>query len=176
MKNENNKMKNNEVRRGRFNVMDAFIILLILVCIATLVYRLNLIDGMGVSNENEEYTLYFKIEDIRNTSIDSLVPGDNVRIVSTDERVGTLAGLLEHIPALATYTEDGRAIYYPEEVKENKYDETRYYVTGNITVSGRMTDTGFLLNGKTYIAPNSTLEIITEHIQVSIKVVNIIKK
>lgn len=176
MKDENKNLKSNEARRGRFNVMDAFIILVVLVCIVSFVYRLNLIDGIGVSNTNEEYSLYFEIEDIRNTSTNSLIPGDTVRLVETDEKMGRFDEIVQNIPALATYTEDGRGIYYPPENEENKYDETRYYVTGYISVSGRMTDTGFLLNGNTYIAPNSTLLIVTEHIQVSIKVVNIIKK
>lgn len=176
MKDENKNLKPNETRRGRFNVMDAFIILVVLVCIASLIYRLNIIDGMGVSNTNEEYSLHFEIEDIRNTSTNSLVPGDIVRLADSDEKMGTFEEIIQNIPALATYTEDGRGIYYPPENEENKYDETRYYVTGYISVSGRMTDTGFLLNGKTYLAPNSELTIVTEHIQVTIKVVNIIKK
>ena len=176
MKDENKNPKTNEARRGRFNVMDAFIILVVLICIASLIYRLNLVDGIGISNTNEDYSLYFEIEDIRNTSTNSLVPGDTVRLVDTDEKIGTFEEIVQNIPALAAYTEDGRGIYYPPENEENQYDETRHYVTGYISISGRMTDTGFLLNGKTYVAPNSTLLIITEHIQVSIKVVNIIKK
>lgn len=176
MKSENKNLKSNEDRRGRFNVMDALIILVVLLCVAGIIYRSNLIDGVGISDTNEEYRLYFEIEDVRNTSVNSLVPGDTVRLVSSNEKIGTFEEIVQNIPALATYNEDGKGIYYPPESEENKYDETRYYVTGYISVSGRMTETGFLLNGKTYIASNSDLQIITEHIQVTVKVVNIIKK
>ena len=176
MKNENRNSRPNESRRGRFNVIDALIILLVLLCIAGVIYRFNVIDGIGISDVNKEYRIYFEIEDIRNTSVGSLVPGDAVRLASTGEKIGTFDEIVQNIPALATYNEEGKGIYYPPENDENKFDETRYYVTGYMSVKGRMTDTGFLLNGKTYIASNSTMNILTEHISVTIKVINVVEK
>ena len=176
MNNENKNIKTNESYRRRFNVMDALIIIVVLLCIASIVYRFNLIDGAGITDNSEEYRLYFEIEDIRNTSTESLVPGDTVRLASTNEKIGKFDEIVQNIPALATYNNNGKEIYYPPENEENKYDETRYYVTGYISVSGRMTENGFLLNGNTYIASNSELTIATEHIKTTIKIINIIKK
>ena len=175
MNSENKNNRTNESPRRRFNVMDAIIILLVIFCIASIVYRMDIIDGAGVSNTNEEYRLYFEIEDIRSSSISSLVIGDTVKVSSTGEMVGRFDEIVQNIPALATYNDSGAAVYYPPENEENKYDETRYYVTGYITVSGRMTENGFLLNGNTYIASNSELQIATEHIETTIKVINIIE-
>lgn len=176
MNNENKNAKANGSYRRRFNVIDAIIIILVLLCIASIIYRFDLIDGVAVSDNNEEYRIYFEIEDIRNTSVASLVPGDTVRNAKTNEKIGAFDEIVQNIPALATYNNDGEEIYFPPENEENKYDETRYYVTGYITVSGRMTENGFLLNGNTYIAANSELSIATEHIETTIKVLDIIKK
>ncbi|MBR2432016.1 MAG: hypothetical protein IKB23_03780, partial [Clostridia bacterium] len=145
MNNDNKNVKVNDSRR-RFNVMDAIIVILVLLCIVSIIYRFDFIDGIGVSDNSEEYRIYFEIEDIRNTSVASLVPGDTVRNAKTNEKIGVFDEIVQNIPALATYNNDGKEIYFPPENAENKYDETRYYVTGYITVSGRMTENGFLLN------------------------------
>ena len=174
MNNENKNQNTNDSYRRRFNVIDAVIVILVILCIVSVIYRFDFIDGIGVSDNNEEYQLYFEIENIRNTSVDFLVSGDTVRNSKTNDKIGVLDEILLTTPALAAYNKNGEEIFYPEISEEN--EETRYYVTGYITVSGRMTENGFLLNGSTYIAANSELAVATENIETTIKVLEINKK
>lgn len=168
-KNYNGNMQTS--RKSRFNVMDAFIILIVLLCIASLVYRYGLIDRIGVNNNLEEYTIQFKIEDISSRSKDALVEGDVITMTDTDEKIGSMEKLTSVTPSIAMYSDKDNPVYYPEDT--DNPNNTKYEVNGSISVKGIMTDKGFMLNGKTYIAPNSDLKISTEHIETTIKVIGI---
>ena len=46
-------------------------------------------------------------------------------------------------------------------------------VKGTLTAQGEMTDSGFMLNGTKYISPNMMIEIETQNITVSMRIVDI---
>ena len=160
-------------KKVKFNAMDVLIILLIIACIASVCYKAFFAESLAPESDLGEYRIYFKIDDIKSTSLAYFVPGDNVRLTSSDEKVGTLEGIVQSLLAVGAYNDNGAEIYYPEVEDQTIYNDTRYSLTGYILVKGIMTDKGFLLNGTTYIAPNSELEIVTQHVKTSIKVVSI---
>lgn len=168
-KNYNGNMQTS--RKSRFNVMDAFIILIILLCIASLVYRYGLIDRIGVSNNLEEYQIQFKIENISSNSKNAIIEGDVITLTGTDEKIGTMDKLTSTTPAIAMYADKDTPVFYPEDT--DNPGNTRYEVNGSISVKGMMSDKGFMLNGKTYVAPNSELKISTEHIETTVKIIGI---
>ena len=167
-------MISNNGKKVKFNATDVLIILLILACIASVCYKAFFAESLAPESDLSEYRIYFKIDDIKSTSLAYFVPGDNVRLTSSDEKVGMLEGIVQSLLAVGAYNDNGEEVFYPSIDKSN--DETRYSVYGNITVKGKMTDGGFLLGGERYIAPNSTLAIITEHIETEIKIISIIEK
>ena len=165
---------NSESKNTKFNIMDALIIILVLACICTVIFRALDIKKVTSAEELDEYVVHFKVDNIRSSSLQYFVEGDTVRIKSTNKVLGTLDEIVQHVPAVGAYNDNGEEVFYPSIDKSN--DETRYSVYGNITVKGKMTDGGFLLGGERYIAPNSTLAIITEHIETEIKIISIIEK
>ena len=167
--------RNQESKKGRFNVIDAFIIIVILLCIASVVYRMVNTNAYGGSTEMDEYQVSFEIDNIRQSSVDDIKSGDKVRFKSDNVKIGELAEINDPTPAVGEYNDSGEEVLYPEQTA-GKYPDTRCRVTGTINVRGRMTDNGFLLEGNRYIAPNGEIEIITEHIEATIRITGIVAK
>jgi hypothetical protein len=166
-------MISNKNKKAKFNAIDVLIILLILACIASVVYKAFFAESVAPESDLEEYRIYFKVDDIKSTSVAYFVPGDNVRLTSNDESFGTLESIGQILLAVGAYNENGGEIYYPDVEDQTIYNDTRYSLTGYILVKGVITDKGFLLNGTTYIAPNTELEIVTQHLKTCIKIVSI---
>ena len=169
-------MKNDNKITSKFNIMDAIIIVLILACLTSIIFRAMNIDDIRKGTDLEEYRVYFKIDDIKSTSVDYFISGDTVRLKTGNVVLGTLEGIVQNIPAVGAYNENGQEIFYPDFSDQTVSNDTRYSVSGNIIVKGKMTDNGFLLGGDTYLMPNTELSIVTEHIDVSVKVISITPK
>lgn len=165
-----------ENRKGRFNVIDVFLILLALLCIFSVVYRATDIDTNLKGRNLKEYRVYFKVDDIRSSSLGYFVAGDNVRIKQNNKTFGTLDGIVQYVPAVGAYNENGGEVFYPNIDKPTVYNDTRYSLVGYITVRGEMKDGGFMLGGEQYLSSNSTLEIVTERIQTTIRIISITEK
>ena len=166
----------NENKKSRFNAIDGVIILLVLLCLVAIAYKAITYNDHAVNADLKEYRVHFKVDNISSSSYDYFVKGDTMRIKSTNRAFGTLEGINQHVPAVGTYNENGGKVLYPLLENLGIYNDTRYSLSGYITVRGEMTEYGFLLNGDTYIASNSTLDIISEHIETTIRIIDIIEK
>ena len=162
--------------KAKFNAIDALIILLVLTLLAGAAYRMVVYDENANNAKLKEYRVYFKVESIRNTARQYFVAGDIVRIKSTNQTMGTFDSIVQHDPAVGAYNDMGGQVFYPEIENPDIYNDTNCFVIGYITVKGEMTNNGFLLNGDTYISTNSDLDIITDHIETTIKIISITEK
>lgn len=167
---------NENAKKDRFNSIDALIILLVIVMLVSVVYRAVVNDGNTIDMGLKEYRVYFTVDDIRSTSLKYFVAGDTVRIKSTNAKMGTLDGIVQHVPAVGAYNDNGAEVFYPELKDQTIYDDTRYSVIGYITVKGEMTSNGFLLSGTTSLTSNSVLRIVTDHIETDIRIISINEK
>lgn len=163
-------------KKVRFNAIDALIILLVLAILAGAAYRMVVYDENAKEAKLKEYTVYFKVESIRNTARQYFVAGDVVRMKSTNQKIGVFDSIVQHDPAVGAYNDMGGQIFYPEIDNPDIYNDTNCFVIGYITVKGEMTSGGFLLNGDTYITSNSDLDIVTDHIETTIKIISITEK
>lgn len=169
-------MSNENTKKGKFNAIDAFIIFLVIVCLISIVYRAITVDSDAVNASLKEYRIYFKIDDIRSSSLPYFVTGDTIRLKTNNSTLGVLDGIVQHVPAVGAYNENGGEVLYPELEKHTIYNDTRYSLVGYITVRGEMTEQGFLLNGGTYISSNSVLSVVSEHIETNIRIISISEK
>lgn len=169
-------MNNTNVKKGKFNAIDFFVILVALACLFTIVYRAVVVDENAVNARLDEYIIHFKIDSIRSSALDYLKSGDTLRIKSSNKVLGKLEGIDQHLAAVGAYNENGGKVFYPMLENLSIYNDTRYTVSGYITVRGEMTENGFLLNGDTYTASNMVYEIISEHIETTIRIIDITEK
>ena len=169
----NKKNKNENVLK--LSSFDFFIIILALCCIASIVLRAFVFNFGDDNTVSREYVITFKAENIRSSSLEYFRTGDTARIRSAGKIVGTVDQILNHTPSIGEYNDSG-AVYYPEETGEGLLDDSRFDVTGTIIAVGNMTEKGFLLDSGEYIFAGSEMIIVTEHIEVGVKIMNIEEK
>ena len=174
-------MRKESNTKHKFNIMDAIVILLILVCIISIVWRSV---SIKESYQPKEYLLYFEIDDIKNSSYAFFDGhfGENVRIKDSGEILGTLGDNFKRGEAIHTYTEnmDGdvtnNQYYHPEASEDLSFSYERCSISGYIVVSGEMTKDGFLINDKTLLIAGQEIKVVTEYIETTIRIVSIEKK
>lgn len=169
-------------KRHTINIMDIFIILLALVCIFSIVLRARHTKETYVE---DEYRLYFQIDDIKSSSYSFFEghEGEIVRIKDGGQVLGTLGGDFVRGAAVYTYTENGedgskvdKSAVYPEAQEGDPYSNERCSVTGYIIVRGNRSANGLFLNGDTYLTANQSLTVLTEHIEVTLRITDILEK
>lgn len=146
---------------------DAFIIILLLICIAAVGVRIAVGNGGLLSTDKSgEYLVSYVVTGIKSEYTESFSEGAEFYL-ENGEHFGTLRSGAVFTPA-KTYTEnsDGalRAVYATDGTVD---------VKGVALVRGTMTDSGFLLGGIRYIAPNLSLTASSSDITVKLTVTDI---
>lgn len=171
------KVRKETTKKIKINIMDIFVILVAVVCIVTVVLSAT---SSKKRYEQKQYQLYFQIDDIKSSSYSFFEghEGENVRIKSSGEFLGTLGAEFSRGAAIYTYNENGdnKQYYYPESSGDTSFSHERCSINGFIVLSGEMTKDGFLVNDQTLISLNQEIEIVTEYIQVTIRVISIEEK
>jgi hypothetical protein len=121
----------------------------------------------------EKHVVFFKVENIRNSSTEYLTPGETFYIDSTGQYLGEITGNATVTPAVYMF-EDVNGKYVQAYAPENG-DATRVDVMGTLIVDGYMSENGFLLNGTTSLAPGKEITIRSNFIQLKITVTEIVK-
>ena len=167
MSNEQN-TKNKSTRK--FNVIDAFIIVLVILCVVGVYFRAQISQWIGIEKNLEEYTLSFEISEIRYTSSKYLGAGNKVYIDDTDIYVGEIKDNCTFMPA-EVYIENAKG----ELVRVNYPKDTYVDVNGKLGCLGFEKEDGFYLNGTYSLVPGSTLNVHTEMMNFSILITEISK-
>lgn len=159
------KKSNKNPRRIRFNLVDLVLIIAVLACVTGVYLRYNVSEQFGVNHELNTFTLSFEINNIRYTSADAFPEGDAFYLKSPDKLLGTLLSIDSTSPTEVVYTDDKgnyKTAYYPE--------DTRIDLTGRLQTTGIMTESGFLLDGNTFLAPGQTYAVQTPRIDISVTI------
>ena len=161
-------MQQNEKRK--FNVIDLFIIILVLLCVLGIVFRSQVAELIGVEKHVEEYKLSFKVSEIRYTSDKYFQAGSKVYLNSGEALLGTIDGNCTILPA-QVYVDGPDGV----PVKVNCPEDTYIDVMGVIKCLGIEKDGGFYLGGTYAIVPRSEIKVHTEMMDFVITVTEISK-
>ena len=157
----------------RFGILDVVIILLIIVAVVGVYFRYNILDWISSTKNLSDYTVSYTVEDIRHTTPNYMKIDDAVYFASSGERFGALTNATENstealvgiVPASEYFTKtDGTIV-------EVKYPDTQTRVNaeGRLICQGRYSEqSGFLVNGSTYVAPGQKIDIRTERVSITI--------
>lgn len=173
-------MKNNEEKkkfapRIRLNVFDVLLVLLAILCVVGVWQRHNLQKLFESDETLEAYTVTFEVRKMRSTTANLLQKDTMLYLEDDGERV-SLGALAERVSASAAtvYLQDqsGNTVkaVYPQDEFEYLLD-----VNGTLNCRGVMHNGTFLLEGKTYLAVNSTVMAHTETADFEIRIVGIEK-
>ncbi len=172
---KNVKEKKKAPARARFNVFDAVLILLAVLCIVGVWQRHNLQKLFESDETLEAYTVTFEVRRMRSTTADLLTQGTELYLVENEERVslGTLSGPFNAVPATVYLQDkDGNTVkaVYPEDDYEHLQDGF-----GTLNCRGVEHNGSFLLEGKTFLAVNQTVTAFTENADLEIRITGIQK-
>ena len=165
-----NTQQNEKRSERRFNAIDVFIVVLVLLCILGVVFRSQISEWIGVEKNVEEYEMSFEVSDIRYTSGKYFQSGSEVYLYSGNALLGTIDGNCTILPA-EVYVDgpDGAP------VKVSCPKDTYIDVIGVIKCLGIEKDGAFYLNGTYAIATGSEIKVCTEMICFVITVTGISK-
>ena len=181
-KTNNQEKKNTESARFRFNVIDAIIILMVIVCIGGVVLRYTVLDKVNIGGEVKEYYITFTVSNISYSQLQHIIQAkdeaesnDNwVYLSDGTTKLGSLTAVGEQNKESFVYKdENGKTesiVYSDSELDEN----VPWSMTGKILCSGRYSKNGgFLLNGNKFISPNSELDVYMKYCDFTLKIVDI---
>ena len=163
-----NQKNDKKSAKYKFNVLDAFIILVAVLCIVGIYFRSNIQSWVGAEKELDEFQITLVVEKVKSTSNQYISLGDKI-YMSNDLELGRIDSF-SSFPA-KTYITDGNGtpveVSYPEDT----------YIDISIVVNcrGLQNEDGFYLNGTYPVTPGSTIEGHTEIIDFSFTVTEIVK-
>lgn len=177
-------MRKEATKKYKINIIDILVVLLALVCIVSVVLRFFSTREVKEFYASREHLVYFQIDDIRSSSYSFFDghSGEIVRFKSDGKILGTLGADFSRGVAIHTYNEnkDGNIIkteyYYPEPKDDVSYSEDRCSINGYIIVSGKMVNDVLWIDEETSLSVNQILETTTEHIEMSIRITNVVEK
>lgn len=180
--------KKTDKKKIHFNVVDVIIIVAVIACIAGIVLRVVLTDSFK-SNNMKDYIVTFTADGLTyaqllgiEQAIDEESTGGNfVSFADKSESIGKLYGITES-ELLYIESHNGEKIYF--EIGENETntvgnddswkDDSVWYIKGTMLCKGEYSsDKGFLLNGTTYMAANSTIDVATKYAAFTLNVLGI---
>ena len=173
MKTTEEKKKNTP--RFRFNIFDAVLILLAILCIVGVWQRKNLQALFESGEAMEAYTVTFESRKMRSTTA-ALLTKDTALYVDSDGTRVSLGTISEQVLPLAAtvYLQDknGQIVeaVYPQDDYEYLQD-----VSGTLICRGIEHDGSFLLDGKLYLAVDQILSAHTETADFEIRITGIQK-
>ncbi|MBE6542309.1 MAG: hypothetical protein E7672_07675 [Ruminococcaceae bacterium] len=163
--------------KKRLGVLDIFIIIIVLVCVASVVIRYVGIDNSQVSSEVQldNYILSFNIKNIKDSSANNYMEkGTKFFIQSSGEYLGTLREGVTISDAVRYYElQNGQSIAVPNTATGDLY---RVDVEASLDVQGVLREDGtFLLGGNQYVAVNKEITVYSKYLTVTIMVTDITK-
>ena len=153
----------------RFNIIDAFIILVVVLCIVGIYFRSNIESWMGERKDLKDYQITFVVEKIKSTSDQYIAVGNEVR-TENGVSLGTISSF-SSFPAKAYVNDASGAsveVSYPK--------DTYIDITVVMDCRGRQKEDGFYLGGTYLLSPGTQIGAETEIMNFTFTVTNISEK
>ena len=147
-----------KAKKKKFSLsgIDIMIILLIILCVVGLVIRNGLIDSILKRTDLSSAEIGFSVSSVTQEVADSVKTGDTVTMLNDSKRSkDSKLGQIKSVSKTSALTLVEKGDGTPERVTDERLRD----MTGTITVSGKMTDSGYMLNGDTYIAAGSKFSV-----------------
>lgn len=173
---DNMKATNSERKRRGISALDVFAVILVILCAAGAVIRI-LGGEKGVlpitEPKSEDYNVSFEI-----TGTSSLQGGNVVSGETLYDENGNLFGTVKEnvtVTPAVIYVEDAAGKYLQTFAGSDNGDSNSVDVRGAIASKGYFTDKGFLVGGKTYVAPNYEITLHSSKATFTLRITDISK-
>lgn len=143
--------------------VDIFIGFLIAACLAGIAYRCFIYSPDKSGEQGESYMVYFEIEDAHDSYARYLESGDTVYCTESGMRLG----------AIAVHEESDQNSVLAEDQVTDEQEESKRVLGVFRSVPGRLQEGSLVLDGAYMLTPGQTLEIYTDTVAVTVRVVRI---
>ena len=173
------KVKNVSSERAngpRFNALDAVIILLVVLTVVGVYFRYSILDLLRNDANSQQYVVTYSIDNVRYTTPTYIKVEDEVYFASNGKFFGMLLSESENQDPLNIMPASEYFVDSNGEVKEVFYpnNESRVTAKGRLLCQGYYnSDGGFYVDGNMYIAAGQTVDVYTETVSVTIRIVSI---
>ena len=188
MKSKENNVKVKEKKAGklRFNVIDAFIIILLVACIAVAVLRFTIVDEVWADSVGEKYYITFKADSLTYSQLQNIVAlidseasesGNNwVYLSDGTTKIGNLTEILSQKRETLTFEKSDGSIIIADYAVSELDENVTWTIEGVILCNGTYNENnGFLLNNTQYIAANTDIVVKTAFCEFTMTVIDIEK-
>jgi len=169
-------MNQEKGRKKRLGALDICILTAILLCVIGVAARMAFRGESALAQDTplESYTVYFSIENIRESSIVCFEEGMPFYIQDSEEFFGTLQAIPTTTPAKNIYTdENGNMIVTYNDTDDDRV--SRIDAEGAFTISAKKDAQGRIwLGGNTYIAPYKELYLHSRLLSIKIRIISIV--
>ena len=162
--------------RSRFNMLDAFIIILVIAAVVGVYFRYSIIDFLKSDMNTEKYVISFSIDDVRYTTPNYMQVGDEFYFAADGALLGTLLGESENQEALSIMPASKEFVDSKGAIKKVFYpnSESRVTAKGKLLCDGGYdSNGGFFINKNTYLSAGQILSVRTDTVSVSIRILSI---
>ncbi len=147
-----------EKRKIRFNIIDFIILVAVIACVVGIALRYDVADRIGVKTNETKVEISFIVHDIKESSADALLIGDEFYWKQNGMSLGTL--IEKEIAPAERISENGRG----EGVVT--YSENKKDARATLVAVGTVTDDGFMLGGTQFISAGKEMEIYSKQVEV----------
>lgn len=181
-----NEQQNLSARKIRFNILDAVIVLLVVLCIVGICFRYSIMESLGLGQKMSEYTVKFTVSQLDSNMPEFLGKG-NVLYFANSVKAGTLCGVSEFsnmssisagsdalvIKPSVVYVDDGNG-----SVVAATYPDTKFIdAEGAFHCNGAYGDDGrFSIEGSDFISIGQQITLYTDTVALNITITDIAEK
>ena len=171
-----------DLPKVRFNILDAVILLLIILCVVGFFFRYTISESLGFETELQDYRVRFEVSGERATLPSQLFKGD-VLYTTDGTAAGTLMGVAEFSSENTIMAGNQTLLTRPTEIYVSDKGVPIFvsYPEGSLIDAegafkcegGYNSDGYFLLGGERYLAVGQTLTLYTDRVKLTITVTEI---
>ena len=178
-----NQQQNILSRKVRFNLLDAVIVLLVVLCIVGICFRYSIMDSLGLGQEMSEYTVEFSVSGL-DSSVPEFLGEGNALYFADATSAGVLCGVSDFsgmtpisagsatlvIKPYTTFVDDGNGAVVSAAYPESKLVDAE----GAFRCNGAYSDDGrFSVEGNCFIAVGQTVTLYTDTVTLNVTVTDI---
>ena len=178
-----NEQKNLSARKVRFNILDAVIILLVVLCIVGVCFRYSIMESLGLGQDMSTYTVKFTVSGM-DRNVTEFVSGGNSLYFANSAKAGTLCSVADFssltfvsagseafiIKPSYTYVDDGNGSVVAAVYPDSKIVDAE----GAFRCEGAYGDDGrFSVDGAGFIAVGQQITLYTDTVTLNITVTDI---
>lgn len=150
---------------GKVNIVDLFVIIIIIAAIAFTYFKFNMSEHSDVTSSNVKAEYTFMINSLRSFSVDAFSVGDKIY----DDENGKCIGTIKDIKTKDAYDyitkTDGTVAY-------SKLPE-RYTVELCVEVEAVLNDKGLIVNGAKTLHNNQKIVVYTQKVQTEGQIIDV---